>query len=228
MSGRRPRTSGTGSFPCIIIVATGVAARNGRPAGEQGVEDAPERVEVGATVHPPAQGLLGARYSAVPITVCVAVSAWEPAASPSWVMPKSSTRTRPSAGIRDVRRLDVPVHQSAGVRGIERGRHLLPDLDDLLDGHGAVRDPVGEARAGQELHDDVGRVVLDAAVVHRDDAGVAEARGRPASRSNRAAPVSSGSQRRSMVFTATSRPSTVSVPRQTSPMPPRPMGSSRT
>ncbi len=49
-----------------------------------------------------------------------------------------------------------------------------------------------------------------------------------ASRSKRAVPVSSGTLRRSMVFTATSRPSTVSVPRQTSPIPPCPMGSSRT
>ena len=50
-----------------------------------------------------------------------------------------------------------------------------------------------------------------------------------ASRSKRAVAGSSrGTLRRSMVFTATSRPSTVSVPRQTSPIPPCPMGSSRT
>ncbi len=49
-----------------------------------------------------------------------------------------------------------------------------------------------------------------------------------ASRSKRAAPVSSGSRRRSMVLMATSRPNTVSVPRHTSPIPPRPIGASRT
>ena len=158
-----------------------VSAPGTGAAGEQGVEHAPQRVEVGATVHPSAHGLLGSevlRGSHHGVRrECLGAGRLAQLGDA-----ESSTRT--VTGIRDVGRLDVPVHQSAGMCGIERGRHLLPDLDDLLDGHGPVGDPVGEARGRRRLHDDVCRVALDAAVVHRDDAGMAEAAVALASRSN--------------------------------------------
>jgi len=57
----------------------------------------------------------------------------------------------------------------------EYGYKDLPttDVDDLVDGHVTIGDPLGEARSGQELHDEEGCVVLHTAVVDRDDSGVA-------------------------------------------------------
>ncbi len=50
---------------------------------------------------------------------------------------------RDRAGVEQhVGRLDVAVHETAGVRGIERGRHLRHDLGDLIEGQHAK--PVDE------------------------------------------------------------------------------------
>ena len=78
------------------------------------------------------------------------------------------------AAANDIGRLDVPVHETARVRSTERGQHLFGDLLHLIHRQRAARHLLGQARPGEQLHDEEGVTALDQAVVHRDDVRVVQ------------------------------------------------------
>ena len=79
-------------------------------------------------------------------------------------------------GIRDVAGLDVAVDDSRVVSRLQRSGHLDADRPHVRHGERPlVADLFGQGRSRQQLHDEVGRVVLDAGVVDGDDVGVVEA-----------------------------------------------------
>jgi hypothetical protein len=146
-----------------------------RAAGEQGVEHAAQGVEVGAPVDPAAERLLGGEVLG---GAHDGVGRRERlrAGRVGQLGDAEVEHAHPAVGgVGDVARLDVAVHQPAGVRGVERRGHLAAHLDDLVDRQRTVGQLVGQARPGQQLHDDVGGVALDAGVVHGDHVGVAQA-----------------------------------------------------
>ena len=162
------------------------------------------------------------------MTVCVAVSAWDPVGSESWVMPKSSTRTRPSAAYAMLPGLMSRCTSPRACAASRADATWRPTSTTSSTGSGPSAS--SSARLGPGSSSMTMKAVspstpLSCTVTTFGWLRPAVAR---ASRSNRAAPDSSRRERRSIVLTATWRPSTVSVPRQTSPMPPRPMGASRT
>ena len=151
----------------------------GRLAGEEREEEAAEGVEVGPTVDPAAEGLLrgevlgGAHHG---------VGGGERLATrglPQLGDAEVEDPEAPVGGLDDVRRLDVAVHETAGVGGLQRGRDLPGDVDDLAHRQRALPQPLGEARTGQQLHHEVGGVALDAGVVHGHDVRVAQRGGDP-------------------------------------------------
>ena len=75
----------------------------------------------------------------------------------------------------DVRGLDVAVDDPVAVRVVECGGHLARHAQRFGDGERAVVvDDAAQRGAVDELHDDVGDVVVLARVVGRDDVGVSE------------------------------------------------------
>jgi hypothetical protein len=79
-----------------------------------------------------------------------------------------------------VRRLDVAVHDADGVGGHQRGRGLAREGDGTTLRQGPLgAQNIGEGRAGQQLHDEVGDPVLGARVEDRDDPGMVEPRPSP-------------------------------------------------
>ncbi|GAA1404173.1 hypothetical protein GCM10009639_49860 [Kitasatospora putterlickiae] len=67
--------------------------------------------------------------------------------------------------------LDVAVLDAGRVRGAQRGEHTAADPGGLGDGERAAGDPVGEAAAGDQFHDQPGVGVpggVDDVVDHRD------------------------------------------------------------
>src|SRR5690606_17187962 len=73
--------------------------------------------------------------------------------------------------------LDVAVHQTGGVRGLQRGGRLRDDVEGLVGAQGAVAlEDRGERLTGDELHDEVGAAVLLAVVEDAGDALVVDER----------------------------------------------------
>ena len=167
----------------------------------------------------------GERYCGVPITSPVWVS---PMPSAARAMPKSVTFTRRSGRDEQVGGLDVAVHDAGGVRGPEAVGGLGQQL-----AHGCRihRRPGPDQRRERlpvdELHDEVGPARTGPVggrglpeVVDGRDVGVVQRRG------VLGLDLEAGAERRVSAysflrtFTATWRSRTVSVARQTSPMPP--------
>ena len=93
-------------------------------------------------------------------------------------MPKSATRTRPSADEEDVGRLHVAVDEPGGVGGAERVGDLGADGEHGVQLEGTVFVEVGpEGGARHELHHDGVDAVLGHRVVDRHDRRVGEAGG---------------------------------------------------
>ena len=82
-------------------------------------------------------------------------------------------------GDQDVRRLDVAVHEAAGVRGVEGVGDARHDARRAPGGNplGRLGDQVLEARPLDEAHRDEELTVVVAGAVDRDDVGVLQARG---------------------------------------------------
>jgi hypothetical protein len=82
------------------------------------------------------------------------------------------------AGDHDVRRLDVTVDDSGGMRFGQSVGDLRRKANDAVDRHRTVGDDVAQRPPVDELHRDVRRAVLLGNVVNRDDVRVVERRGR--------------------------------------------------
>ena len=147
--------------------------------GQHGVQDAAERVQVGAAVDPATQSLLGSEVLGGAHDRVRRREGLGAGGLGELGDPEVQHANTAVGGVGDVAGLDVAVHESPGVGGLQRCGDLAPDLDDLVDGHGASGDALGQARPGQQLHDEVGGVVLHPAVVDRHDSLVAQARGCP-------------------------------------------------
>jgi hypothetical protein len=77
----------------------------------------------------------------------------------------------------DVRGLDVPVHDAALVREVQRIEQLAHDAHRLFQLEALVRiEEILELLALDELHDDVGDLAFLAEVVHLDDVGMVQPR----------------------------------------------------
>ena len=75
-------------------------------------------------------------------------------------------------GHKDVRRLDVAVHNALGVRRIERLGDVNPNRKQLFDLQGPIADEVFQGLAFQVLHDDEGLVAVFPNVVDGADIGM--------------------------------------------------------
>ena len=84
----------------------------------------------------------------------------------------------PALGDKDIGRLDVAVHNSAGVGGIERVGDLDSQIEQLFNLERTALDLVFEGYAVQILHGDEGLPVLLADVVNGADIGMVQGRGR--------------------------------------------------
>jgi hypothetical protein len=127
--------------------------------------------------------------------------------------------------------LDVPVQDSGGVGAGERAQQVPSDLGRLQRRQRAVLDDQAVERpGGHELHHDPGAAVLLDHVEHRDQVRVVEPcrslglAERPLVDGLVLGAVASPAARTSLMATSRSRSS--SLPRQTIPMAPRPIGSS--
>ncbi|GMA87035.1 hypothetical protein GCM10025868_22850 [Angustibacter aerolatus] len=125
----------------------------------------------------------------------------------------------------EVAGLDVAVDEAGGVGGVQRVGGLLQQRHG---GRGRHRAVAGQQRrerlAGHELHDEVGGAVVLAVVVDLRDARVAERRRVPGLGAEPAEEPLVGGVLAAQQATATTRPSTSSSARQTSPMPPPAIG----
>ena len=79
---------------------------------------------------------------------------------------------RPARGDKDVRRLDVAVHDAFGVCRIERLGDIDPDGEQLLDLQRPIADEMFQRLAFQVLHDDEGLVALFPNVMDGADVGM--------------------------------------------------------
>ena len=82
-----------------------------------------------------------------------------------------------SLGDKDVGGLDIAVHDSGGMRGIERIRNFDPQPQNLVDFHRPPANPVFQGHPFEELHRDEGMAILFANVVDRADVGMIESGG---------------------------------------------------
>ena len=80
----------------------------------------------------------------------------------------------PALGDEDIRRLDVAVHNSAGVRRIESVRDLDPQFEQLFSLQRTALDHVFQGRALQIFHGDESFPVLLADVVDGADIGMVQ------------------------------------------------------
>ena len=124
----------------------------------------------------------------------------------------------------DVRRLDVAVDDEPGV-GVGQGvGHGGRDPGRLRPGRAVVPQPPAEVGAVEEIRDDVDLPLVQADVVDRHDAGVAQL-GEPAAPPGGIAPprpAAPGAASACSTLMATGRSSCVSWPRYTAPKPPAP------
>ena len=138
-------------------------ARERHPAGETFVEHTAERVDVGSLVDALALDLLRSRV----VDGADEDSRARQATRGRRLLDDAEVREEDVVGgllDEDVRRLDVAVHEIAGVRGVERGGRLLEEVERAADAqralpfqhrlevgaphvaHGDVQDPFGLAR----------------------------------------------------------------------------------
>ena len=150
-----------------------VAVALEQPASGQALEQhASQRVDVGGRPRDLAVELLGRR---VP-EACRRTPARRRAAGAGGGDPEVAEE-RAAAGLvdEDVRRLDVAMHEAAGVDGIERRRELPADRQRprRVECAGGA-DQLAEIAAVDVAHRDVQHAVLGAGVIDRDDARVVD------------------------------------------------------
>ena len=144
-------------------------------AGQHLVQDAAQRVDVRATVDGVGLDLLGSDVVGRP----------HPEARPGQASRRPRTlgqpevgqvrvRLRGLVGDQDVGRLDVAVHESARVRGVERARDLGQDDAGRLEGQGTAIDHAAQVRPRHEAHGEVEHALLLAAAMDRHDVRVLE------------------------------------------------------
>ena len=146
-------------------------------AGQHLVQDATQRVDVRATVDRVALDLLGGDVVGRP----------HPEAGPRQASGRARALGQPEVGQvrvglrglvgdQDVRRLDVAVHQSARVRGVERAGDLGQDDARHLEREGTAIDHAAQVRPGHEAHREVEHALLLAAAMDGHDVRVLEGR----------------------------------------------------
>ena len=91
--------------------------------------------------------------------------------------PKVENLGGSARGHKNVRRLDVAMHDALGVRGIQRFGHVNADREQRLHLQRPVADEMFQGLAFQVLHDNEGLVALFPDVVNSADVGMIE-RGR--------------------------------------------------
>ena len=101
-----------------------------------------------------------------------------PSGCVSLARPKSRILTRPSVGHEDVLGLEVPVHDPLLVRRREALRDLQRVADRPARREGPAGEPLAQRLAFEQLRDDVGRAVVRADVVDRQDVRVVQRRRR--------------------------------------------------
>ena len=82
-----------------------------------------------------------------------------------------------SLGNKDVGGLDIAVHDSGGMRGIERIRDFSSQPQNLVNLHRTPANPMFQGHPFEELHRDEGMAVLFADVVDGADVGMIESGG---------------------------------------------------
>ena len=90
----------------------------------------------------------------------------------SFASPKIEDLGLTTLGQKDVRWLDIPVHDALGVGGIERAEHLYPEPQDILPRERASFDAVLERLPLEPLHDEERLAVLLADIVDGADVRV--------------------------------------------------------
>ena len=150
----------------------------GHLAGQRAEREAGQAVLVGAAVDPPALDLLRRRV-VHRAHVLPRRRELAPALRPPWrCRSRTGTRAglRPGTGDQDVARLDVAVHQTRGVHGVEGVGHRLQQGAQRLDVEPTVAlEHRAEVFAVDEAHRQVEHAVRVARVVDRDDVRVLQA-----------------------------------------------------
>ena len=77
----------------------------------------------------------------------------------------------------NIRRLDVPMNDAAGVRSVERVGNLDAERQERVELHRAAGDQVLERRTVEELHDEEGASPVFIDVVDGADVGMIQGRG---------------------------------------------------
>ena len=150
----------------------GVASDEGRPSGEELVEQGPEGVEIGRGADLAAERLLGGHVGDG--------ADHHPFAGDPGVVGHDRQTEVPEAGLPvlgepDVGGLEVPVNDAAGVGVLEGGGELAGDADGVGDGQTVIVGPVEQildGAAGHELAHDEGPALVVSDVVDGDDVGV--------------------------------------------------------
>ena len=128
----------------------------------------------------------------------------------------------PVPGDEDVLRLQVPVDDAALVRSRESLGHLRRPLKGRGQRNGALRQPLPQRLALEQLGDEVGLPVVEADVVKGDDVWVSQRSGQLGLAVEALQEAPSVPRASDTTLMATSRPSRVSLARYTSAMPPAP------
>jgi hypothetical protein len=132
--------------------------------------------------------------------------------------------TPPILRDEDVGGLEVAVDDAVLVGGGETSGDLLRVLDGLARGQRPRGEDVAQRAALEDLRDEVGRAFVRADVEEREDVGVVERAGEAGLLLEAVQPVGSVRDAAEQTFTATARPSRGSRARDTSPIPPAPIG----
>jgi len=150
-----------------------------RLAGERRVQDAAQRVDVRARVDPARLQLLGRRVvdGAQPAPDLGQLRVGRLQACEAEV---GQVHVLAATVEQHVGRLDVAVHETAAVRGVQRGGHL-PDHRGGTGGveRAAVTQQAVQVGALHVTHDEVQPTVLLAGAVHRDHVGMVDRGGHP-------------------------------------------------
>ena len=173
-TGTSSASGGGGSLTCDSAVAIGVPAVEGARAGEHLVRDDAEGVEVAGAGRRLAHRLLGADVvGGAEHLADAGVADGVHGAGDAEV----GQLHHAVLAHEDVGGLDVAVHDAGLVGGAERERGLGQDrADDLGRQRALLADDRRERLAGDELHHEVGEVVVLAVVEDRGDVGVHQRR----------------------------------------------------